>query len=162
MKNHLHPSFSSDSVSQRRSYRSGNITRVTKKFLLAVWTPLMTQLSGYDPWGLPRTPLIVTLLIKISTRNLQGIFLGDINDDPVLQVSDQEPQIAQAYPMTITFLAGWVLKSLLSLLSNFPQYLSLRHLFTIELKNKIFTSLRAFSSWSFPLGIAQACPMTIP
>ena len=66
----------------------------------------MTQLSGHDPWGLPRTLLIVTLLIKISTQNLQGIFLEDIKDDPVLQVSDQEPPIAQAYPMTILFLAG--------------------------------------------------------
>ena len=66
----------------------------------------MTQLSGYDPWGLPRTPLIVTFLIKISTQNLQGIFLGDIKDGPVLQVYDQEPPIAQAYPMTIPFLAG--------------------------------------------------------
>ena len=57
------------------------------------------KLSGYEPWGLPRssmlprmtlsskspirnpqrppsTPLLDTLLIEISTRNFQGIFLG--------------------------------------------------------------------------------------
>ena len=33
-----------------------------------------------------------------------------------------------------------------AILSNSPQYSSLGHLLTIELKNKIFTSLRAFSS----------------
>ena len=44
------------------------------------------KLSGYDPWGLPRSPMSsrITLSskIKISTQNFQGIFLGAKYDHP--------------------------------------------------------------------------------
>ena len=42
-------------------------------------------------------PILDTLLIKISTQNFQGIVFGsnrviyDIMDDPIIQVSGQEP-----------------------------------------------------------------------
>ena len=50
-------------------------------------------------------PLPDTLLIEISIRNFQGMFLGgkniihDFMDEPVLHVSDQEPSTSSEYPL---------------------------------------------------------------
>ena len=56
------------------------------------------------------TPLPDTLLIEISTRIFQGIFLwsnnvvNDIKEDPVLQVSNQQPSMSSKYPPSWPFL----------------------------------------------------------
>ena len=105
------------------------------------WKTLSSMSPVRSPKCPPSPPLLDPLLTDISTRNLQGIFLGakknvihDVRNDHVLHVSGQEPSMSSKYPTSLPPLLDTLLIDI-STLQSFSVFSNLsKHLQYINTK----------------------------